>query len=71
MLVNNTEHLSTLVYTFYRAVCTCVYPVYLRIPVCTCVYLVSAPDPPCTHKKRKESAKRGSGAVDTEGLFGM
>ena len=34
--------------------------------------LISAPDPPCTHKKkRKESARRGSGAVDTEGLHGM
>ena len=36
------------------------------------VHVVSAPDPPCTHKKkRKESARRGSGAVDTEGLHGM
>ena len=38
----------------------------------TCFSLVSAPDPPCTHKKkRKESASRGSGAGDTEGLHGM
>ena len=45
---------------------------YLQLAVSMCV-LVSAPDPPCTHKKkkRKESARRGSGAVDTEGLYGM
>ena len=38
-----------------------------------CMGVVSAPDLPALakKKKRKESARRGSGAVNTEGLNGM